>query len=178
MLERHVELGRVGSHGGRSSGVRQLVHLLPGRDAGEHQHTAGPERQGRGEVRPDAVADHHGVAGIAPDGLGGDLEEERGRLADGQRGTPVVASRAATIEPAPGPQAPFRRIDRVAIGGDESGAGPDAVRGRGQAEVGQVRVQPDDDRVRLTGGRQSHRWLLGHPGRGDRGRDHVEAHVA
>ena len=73
------------------------------------------------------------------------------------------------------PQAAFGRVDRVAVGGDEPGAGPDAVDGRGEPEVGQVRVEPDDDRVRMTGRGPAVDALLAHPRRGLGRRHDVEA---
>ena len=69
--------------------------------------------------------------------------------------TPVVASSGRDDRPGAGPQAALRRVDRVAVGGDEAGAGADAVGGGGQPQVGQVRVEPDDDRVRVAGGGQA-----------------------
>ena len=92
--------------------------------------------------------------------------------------TPVAASTATTTEPAPGSQPALGRVDRVAVRGDEMGAGPDAVGGDRQPHVGQVRVEPDDDRVRVAGRRVPVDPLLGDARRGRARADHVVALVA
>src|SRR5437867_3203605 len=51
-----------------------------------------------------------------------------------------------------GPARSLGWIDGVAVGRDEAGAGADTVRGDGQSQVVELRVQADDDGVRPAGG--------------------------
>ena len=92
--------------------------------------------------------------------------------------TPVAASSAMTMRPGARSQAALGRVDRVAVRGDEMGAGADAVRRGGEPRIGQVRVEPDHDGVGVAGGGEAVDRLLAHPGRGGAGRDDVVARVA
>ena len=137
-----------------------------------------PTARGRGEVRPDPVADHDRLAGVPPDGLGGQFQQVRLGLADrerrdaGRRLERRGHGAGARSQPALG------RVDRVAVRGDEASAGTDAVRGGGEAQVGEVRVEAGDDGVRGAGGRVAIDALLVHAGRGVRGGHDLEADVA
>ena len=122
-----------------------------------------PDRPGRGEVGRDPVADHDRLGRLATDGVGGRLEQVRRRLADRDGHDPGRGLERGDERAGARAQAALGRVDRVAVGGDELGAGPDAVGGHRQAQVGQVRVEADDDRVRVARRRRSRRspsWLI------------------
>ena len=115
---------------------------------------------------------------VPPDGVGGDLEQERRRLADRDRGDAGRGLDRGHDAARPGPQAALGRVDRVAVGGDEPGAGADAVRGRRQPQVGELRVEADDDRVGIAGRGPAVDALLAHPRRRMAGGDDLEPDVA
>ena len=156
---------------GRSSDGQRL-DLVAGGDPGQHEHAAGPDGPGRGEVRADPVADHDRLARVPPDGLRRQLQQVRRGLADGQGRDPGRGFQGGRHAPGSGSQATFGRVDRVAVRGDEPGARPDAIGCRGESQVGQVRVEPGDDRVGRAGGGPAIDALLVHPGgrRGQRSR--------
>ena len=137
-----------------------------------------PDGPGRGEVGRDPVADHDRLGRLATDGVRRGLEQVRRGLADRDRDDAGRGLEGDDERAGARSQPALRRVDRVAVGGDEMGAGPDAVRGDHQPRIGQVRVEPDDDRVRVAGGREAVDRLLAHPGRGRARRDHVVADVA
>ena len=79
--------------------------------------------------------------------------------------------------PAPGLRPRSVGIDRVAVRGDEAGTGPDAIRRDGEAHVRQLRVEPDDHRVRRPGRRPRIDPIAAHECRRVGGRRDLEAGV-
>ena len=118
---------------GRSSGG-SASSWARRRHPGQHEDAPGADRTGRREVRADPVADHDRLApargrrraAAASSRYGAGLPIDSGH--DPGRGLDRGDERAGTRA-----QAALGRVDRVAVGGDEPGAGPDAVRGRRRA---------------------------------------------
>ncbi len=87
-LEGRGQLGGIGRDRGRLLVGGECLDLGPGRDPGQHQHAARPDRLGRGEVRGDPVADHDRLARLATDGVGRGLQQVRRGLPDRDRHDP------------------------------------------------------------------------------------------
>ena len=101
------------------------------------------------------------------DGLPMDQRRHPGRGLD--RGGDRAGARTQTA---------FGRIDRVAVRGDEPGTGTDAIGGRRQPQVREVRIEPGHDRVRGAGRRPAIDALLVHPRRGMPRRHDLQPDVA
>ena len=109
--------------------------------------------------------------------MGGFEEQERRRLADRDRDHTRCRLDRGDHRARPGHQAVLGRIDRVAVGDHEQGAGPGRVGSDGQSLIGDVGIEPDDDRVRPPGRLEPVEPLGQGAGRCIRRRDHLEPEV-
>ena len=144
---------------------------------GEHEDAARAEGVRGREVGEDPVADHDRLARIAPDRVGRDLEQPRGGFADRDRRDACRRLDRGDDRAGSRPQAALGRVDRVAVRRDEPGAGTDAVGGGGKPQVGQVRIESDEDGIRLAGRGVPVDPLLLHPRRGVRRGHHLQPDV-
>ena len=115
----------------------------------------------------------------APDQLRRGLEQVRLGLADRDPGRRARRDLDRRHDGAgAGPEPALGRVDRVPVGRHQHRAGPDAVGRRGDPQVRELGIEPDDDRVRMAGRLPAVDPLLAHPRRRvGRGHD-VEARLA
>ena len=116
--------------------------------------------------------------GSRPTACAASSMQQRLGLADRDRGDAGRDLDRGDDAPGAGPEADLDRVDRVAVRGDEPGAGTDAVGGGGDAHVGHLRVDARDDRVGPAGGGDAVDPLLRHALGGEARVDDLEPDVA